>query len=145
MDRRLAALALVALASVLPGAAMAFDIVGDAIPASLTGRAGNAAQGRAIVADRTRGLCLLCHPGPVPEMRFQGNLSPDLAGAGSRWSAGQLRLRVVDSRRLNPETIMPPFGATDGLNRVGNRWTGRPILGAEEIEDVVAYLGTLKE
>lgn len=120
-------------------------VVGDAIPASLTGGPGDAVRGRAIVVDRTRGLCLLCHAGPFPEVRFQGNLSPDLRGTGARWSAGQLRLRLVDSRKLDPDTIMPPFGATDGLSRVGGAFAGRTILSAEEIEDVVAFLQTLRD
>lgn len=120
-------------------------IVGDAIPASLTGAPGDPARGRAIVVDRTRGLCLLCHSGPFPEQRFQGNLSPDLGGTGSRWSAGQLRLKLVDPRRLDPDTIMPPFGAAGGLSRVGAAFAGRPILTPEEIEDVVAFLTTLRD
>ena len=71
------------------------------------------ARGRAIVANRSVGLCLLCHSGPIPEERFQGTLAPSLAGAGARWSVGQLRLRIVDGARLNPDTIMPPYYRTD--------------------------------
>jgi sulfur-oxidizing protein SoxX len=123
----------------------AFDVAGDAIPASLTGAPGDPARGRAIVASRQRGLCLLCHAGPFPEERFQGNLAPDLAGAGARWSTGQLRLRLVDAQRLNPETIMPSYYRTEGLARVGAAWRGQPILTAAEIEDVVAFVGTLRE
>jgi sulfur-oxidizing protein SoxX len=120
-------------------------IVGDAIPASLTGASGDPARGRAIVTDRTRGLCLLCHGGPFPEERFQGNLAPDLAGVGGRLSPGQLRLRLVDGRTLNPDTIMPSYYSLAGLARVGRAWQGRPILNAAEIEDVVAFLATLRE
>ena len=109
------------------------------------GRAGDAARGRAIVADRQKGLCLLCHSGPFPEQRFQGTLAPDLAGAGARWSEGQLRLRLVDSSKLNPATIMPAYYRIDGLTRVGAAWRDKPILTAEEIEDVVAFLATLKD
>jgi sulfur-oxidizing protein SoxX len=122
-----------------------YAVVSDSIPTSLTGGPGNAAQGRAIVADRQKGLCLLCHAGPFPEPRLQGDLAPDLRGAGSRWSEGQLRLRLVDAARLNPDTIMPLYHRTDGLTRVGRTWQGKPILTAEEIEDVVAFLATLKE
>ena len=122
-----------------------YTIVGDAIPASLTGAPGDPARGRAIVADRTRGLCLLCHSGPIPEERFQGNLSPSLAGAGARWSEGQLRLRLVDGRRLNPDTLMPAYYRTEGLTRVAPALRDRPLLQAEEIEDVVAYLTTLRD
>ena len=121
-----------------------YTIVGDAIPNSLTGKPGDPVRGRAIVINR-QNTCLLCHTGPFPEEKFQGNLSPDLGGTGKRWSEGQLRLRVVDARRLNPATIMPPFHATEGLNRVGAAWRGKPILSAEQIEDVVAYLATLRD
>ena len=121
-----------------------YAIVVDAIPNSLTGAPGDPVRGRAIVTNR-QSTCLLCHTGPFPEEKFQGNLSPDLRGTGKRWSEGQLRLRVVDARRLNPATIMPPFHATDGLNRVGAAWRGKPIFSAEQIEDVVAYLATLRD
>ncbi len=108
-------------------------------------RVGDPTRGRAIVADRTRGLCLLCHAGPFPEERFQGNLAPDLTGVGGRLSAGQLRLRLVDGRVLNPETIMPSYYTLAGLARVGRAWQGRTILSTSEIEDVVAFLATLRE
>lgn len=148
MAAALAALALAAGATTAAAGADAagplrpFAVVGDAIPAPLTSARGDAARGRAIVADRQRGLCLLCHAGPSPEERFQGTLAPDLAGAGARWSEGQLRLRLVDGRRLNPATIMPWL---DGLTRVGPAWRGRPVLTAEEIKDVVAFLVTLRD
>jgi len=136
---RLAA-AIVAVAC-LAGAAQAQD----AIPESLTGAKGDPARGRAIVANRQVGLCLLCHSGPFPEERFQGELAPDLKGAGARWSEGQLRLRIVDSSRINPTSIMPAYHRTDGLTRVAPTFRGKPILTAEQIEDVVAYLTTLKD
>jgi sulfur-oxidizing protein SoxX len=120
-------------------------IVGDAIPDSLTGATGDAARGRAIVGNRQVGLCLLCHTGPFPEERFQGDLAPDLRGAGSRSTLGQLRLRLVDASRINPATIMPPYYRVDGLTRVAANFRGKPILTAAQIEDVLAYLGTLKE
>ena len=119
-------------------------IVGDALPASLTGVVGDPGKGFAIVANRQVGLCLLCHTGPVPEERFQGNLAPNLAGAGSRFSEGQLRLRLVDARRLNPQSIMPAYYRTEGLTRVSAAAKGQPLLTAQQIEDVVAYLTTLK-
>ena len=121
-----------------------YVVIGDAIPSSLTGAPGDPARGRAIVASRQTGLCLLCHAGPFPEERFQGNLAPDLAGAGDRWSVGQLRLRMVDSTRANPATIMPSYYRIDGLIRVGPAWQGKPVLSAEQIEDVVAFLATLR-
>ena len=106
---------------------------------------GDPARGRAIVADRQKSLCLLCHTGPIPEERFQGTLAPSLAGAGSRWPQGALRLRLVDPRAFNPESLMPSYARTEGLTRVGKAWTGRPILADQDIEDVVAYLATLRE
>lgn len=122
-----------------------FVVAGDAIPAPLTGLPGDPARGRAIVLDRQRGLCLLCHGGPFPAERFQGDLAPSLAGAGSRLSEGQLRLRMVDGRRLNPDTIMPSYYSLDGLRQVGRAWQGRTVLTAEEIEDVVAFLAILRD
>ena len=122
-----------------------FAIVDDAIPQSLTGAPGDPVRGRAIVASRQVGLCLLCHSGPFPEERFQGDLAPSLAGAGSRSTEGQLRLRIVDASRLNSATIMPPYYRTDGLARVAANFRGKPVLTAEQIEDVVAYLTTLRE
>jgi sulfur-oxidizing protein SoxX len=117
----------------------------DAIPESLTGAQGDPARGRAIVVNRQIGLCLLCHSGPFPEERFQGNLAPDLTGAGSRWSEGQLRLRIVDSSRLNRDTIMPAYHRAEGLVRVAPGYRGKPVLSAQQIEDVVAFLMTLRD
>ena len=117
----------------------------DSIPTSLTGAKGDPARGRAIVTNRQLGLCLLCHSGPFPEERFQGDLAPDLAGAGKRWSEGQLRLRIVDSSRINPTSVMPAYHRTDGLVRVAPAWRDKPVLNAEQIEDVVAFLTTLKD
>jgi sulfur-oxidizing protein SoxX len=122
----------------------ALRIRGDAIPEPLTAEPGDAARGRAIVANRQVGLCLLCHTGPFPEERFQGNLAPDLSGAGGRWSAGQLRLRIADSRQLQPDTLMPAYHRIDGLERVGRAWQGQAILSAQQVEDVVAFLQTLR-
>lgn len=143
-------MALAALTVMPPGQAGAdglrpYTVVGDAIPASLTGQKGDPARGRAIVGNRQVGLCLLCHRGPFPEEKFQGTVAPDLAGAGRRWSEGQLRLRIVDSRRLNPDTIMPSYYRIDGLARVAANFAGKPILTAEQIEDVVAYLTSLRD
>jgi len=133
----------------LPAAAVAqelkpYTIVGDGIPESLTGQPGDAARGRALVLARSS-TCILCHSGPFPEARFQGDLAPSLAGAGNRATTAQLRLRLVDASRINPETIMPSYYRVDGLTRVGSAWRYKPILTAEQIEDIVAYLATLRE
>jgi L-cysteine S-thiosulfotransferase len=130
--------AMLALAS---GLAHAAD---DGIAQPLTDRPGDAVRGRAIVANRQVGLCLLCHTGPIPEERFQGNLAPDLAGAGARWSEAQLRLRLVDSRRVNPQTIMPAYYRSEGFTRVDAKWQGQTVLAAQQVEDVIAYLRTLR-
>jgi sulfur-oxidizing protein SoxX len=136
--------ALITTAPALADTLVPYEIQGDAIPRSLTGVPGDAARGRAIVASRQVGLCLLCHRGPFPEEHFQGDLAPDLAGAGARSSAGQLRLRIVDASRLNPDTIMPPFYRTEGLTRVAPAFAGKPVLTAAQVEDVVAYLVSLR-
>ena len=121
-----------------------FEVVGDGIPKPLSAEPGDAARGRAIVANRQVGLCLLCHTAPIAEERFQGTLAPDLAGAGARSTAAQLRLRLADSRRVNPQSIMPAYFRADGLTRVGKSWQGKTVLGAQQIEDVIAYLVTLR-
>jgi L-cysteine S-thiosulfotransferase len=121
-----------------------YAVSGDSIVQPLTGVPGDAARGRALVLERTS-TCILCHSGPFPEEKFQGDLAPSLAGSGGRWSAGQLRLRLVDASRLNPVTIMPSYYRIDGLERVAPAWRGKPILTAEQIEDIVAYLATLRE
>lgn len=116
---------------------------GDAgIPASLTGAKGDPARGRAIITNRQLGLCLLCHSGPFPEERFQGNLAPDLRSA-ARLNEAQIRQRIVDPRVANPQTVMPAYYKTDGT-RVAPSYRGKTILTAEQIEDVVAFLVTLK-
>ena len=120
------------------------NVVGDAIPVALNNLSGDVVRGRAIVANRQLGLCLLCHTAPITEEVFQGNLAPGLGGVGSRLNAGQLRLRLVDSRAINPETIMPSYYQTQHRSRVGPTWQGRTILNAQQIEDVVAYLITLR-
>jgi len=128
-----------AQAEALPGPANA------GIAASLTGIPGDPSRGRAIVVNRQLGLCLLCHSGPFPEERLQGDMAPSLAGAGTRWSEAQLRLRIVDSKRLNPASLMPAYHRSEALVRVGKAWQGRPLLTAAQVEDVLAFLVTLRE
>ena len=147
MDKRCAA-ALIMLACCAPAAAASlqtYEIAGDAIVAPLGATQGDPAKGRAIIVDRQKGLCLLCHSGPFPEQRFQGDIAPSLAGAGSRLSEGQLRLRMVDSTRINPDSVMPSYYRIDHLSRVAPAQRDKPILEAQDIENVVAFLLTLRD
>lgn len=105
---------------------------------------GYAPRGRAIVIDRGVGLCLLCHSGPFPEERAQGDLAPSLAGVGARLTARQLRQQLTEPRRLNPDSIMPAYGPRAGDLRVAPAWRDRPLLTPQQIEDVVAFLQTLQ-
>jgi L-cysteine S-thiosulfotransferase len=118
-------------------------IKGDSIFESLSTEPGNAERGRAIVASRQTGLCLLCHSGPFPEERFQGNLAPELKASVARLNAPQLRARIVNAAHFNPQTIMPSYYQTSHLNRVAPKFSGQTILNGQEIEDVVAFLMTL--
>ncbi len=118
-------------------------LAADAIPEPLGGARGDPARGRALVMNRQIGLCLLCHSGPFPEERAQGNLAPDLRSA-ARLTEGQIRQRLVDPARVNPETIMPAYYRTEGLTQVAPSHRGKTLLSAEQIEDVVAYLMTLR-
>jgi L-cysteine S-thiosulfotransferase len=122
-----------------------YIVVGDAIPESLTGAPGDPARGKVIVTSRQTGLCLLCHSAPLPEEKFQGTIGPDLGGTGSRYSEGDLRLRIVDSRHFKSDTIMPSYYRLDGLERVAPAFRGKSVLSAEQIEDVVAFLKTLRD
>ncbi len=116
----------------------------DVIPASLSDRAGDAARGKAIVLSRQTGLCILCHSGPFPEEKFQGNLAPDLAVSAVRLSKEQLRARIVDASQFNPVSIMPSYYRKDHFTRVAPQYAGKPILNAQEIEDVLEFLVSLK-
>ena len=116
----------------------------DAIDKPLTDRQGDPARGRAVVVNRQVGLCLLCHSGPFPEERLMGDLAPSLEGVGARLSEGQLRLRIVDSTRINPSSIMPAYYRTADLAHVASAYRGKPILDAQQVEDVVAFLRTLQ-
>ncbi len=122
----------------------AYRVVDGGIPIALTELPGDAARGRDIVTNRQVGMCQLCHQVPGSNDRFQGDIATALAGAGARWTVPQLRLRVVDSRRVNADSVMPAYFKTDALNRVGATWRDQPILNAQQVEDVVAWLVTLK-
>ena len=136
-----------AIAPCLPLAAseiVPYRIDGDRIEQPLAGLRGDPTRGRAIVASRQTGLCLLCHAAPIPEERFQGDLAPSLAGAGARYTEAQLRLRVVAPRKVNPASFMPAFHSPSNPSRIGAAWVGKPILNAQQVEDVVAWLATLR-
>jgi sulfur-oxidizing protein SoxX len=122
----------------------AYKVVGDAIPAPLGGKIGDPERGRALVLDRTQGNCLICHQVPEPNQPFQGTIGPDLTGVGARLDTGQLRLRLVDAGLLNPRTVMPPYFRNQGLRDVAPAFRDRPALTAQEIEDVVTYLASLR-
>jgi len=131
------------LALLLMGAAP-YQVVADGIPTPLDGMAGDAGRGRALMLARTTSTCTLCHTAPLPEERFQGDIGPPLHGVGARLTPAQLRLRLVDASAANPDSIMPRYYATAGLTNVGRAWQGRPVLAAQQIEDLVAYLAGLR-
>ena len=122
-----------------------FEITkGESIVQSLTGQPGDPVKGRAVAVHRKKGNCLACHGMPAPEQQFHGNIGPDLAGVASRYSSGELRLRLVDATIINEDTIMPAFYRNVGLHRVLKKFKGKTVLSAQEVEDVLAYLMTLK-
>jgi len=118
-------------------------VEGDAIREPLAPAPGDAVRGKAVVVSRDSN-CLLCHAAPDSGVRVMGNVGQSLAGVGARLTEGQLRLRIVDSMRLNRDTMMPSYYRTDGLNQVAEAWRGQPILTAQQVEDTVAYLLTLR-
>ena len=126
------------------GAQVGYRIINGAISEPLTDQPGDAERGRRIVLDREGGDCVICHAMPLPQRQFHGTIGPPLDGVGGRYPAGELRLRLVDSKALNPDTIMPAYYRVEGLHRVDERYRGKPILTVQQIEDVVAYLLTLQ-
>jgi sulfur-oxidizing protein SoxX len=123
--------------------AAGLQVVGDGAPERLAA-AGDPARGRALVVARESANCVLCHAVPDPAVKFAGDVGPSLAGVGSRLSEAQLRLRIADNLRVNPATVMPSYYKVDGLDRVASAYAGKPVLSAQEVEDVVAWLATLK-
>ena len=122
-----------------------YKIVKNSIPQSLTGKKGDAKKGRRWVINRKLGNCLACHKMPIPEQPYHGVIAPDLRGVASRMTEGEIRLRVVNSKQINPDTIMPAFYRNTGFHRVMKKFKGKTILTAQQVEDIVAYLMTLKE
>lgn len=117
---------------------------GTSISQSLTGKPGDPAAGREVAINRRQGNCLACHELPIPEQPFHGEVGPDLNGVASRYTEGELRLRLVDPKAINPDTIMPSFYKADGFHRVMKNFQGKTVLTAQQVEDVIAYLMTLK-
>ena len=130
-------------AAAAPEAVVPYRVEGGAIRERLASEPGNAARGKLVVVGRDSN-CLLCHAVPDAGVRFMGNVGPSLQGVGARLSEGQLRLSIVDSLRLNPESVMPSYYRMNGLNQVGQAWRGKPVLSAQQVEDTVAYLLTLR-
>jgi len=118
-------------------------VVGDGMPDRLA-LAGDPVRGRALILARESANCVLCHTVPDPAVRFSGNVGPSLAGIGGRLSEAQIRLRVADNVRVNPRTVMPSYYRIDGLDRVAGNYAGKPVLSAQQVEDVVAWLVTLQ-
>lgn len=137
------ACALAAAAAAQNAPLVPYRVVDDAIPDPLTSTPGDPVRGRALALDRSKGNCVTCHNMPV-NADFQGDLGPPLDGVATRWTAGELRLRIVDSKRINPDSNMPSFYRVEGLTAVRRDWAGRPMLTAQEVEDILAYLLTLR-
>jgi len=136
---------LAALAAVVTAAhAQDVQFVGDAVPAALTATPGDRQRGKAVLVQREKGHCILCHALPEAEVRFAGNVGPPLAGVGSRLTAAQIRGRIVDPGRHDPQTVMPAYFRTANLRRVAPQYAGHTVLNAQDIEDAVAYLTSLR-
>ena len=135
-----------AVCSGAPAGAAAQQVVfeGDAVPVPLTASPADAMRGKAAFVQREKGHCILCHVLPDPEVRFAGNVGPPMAGIGVRLSVAQLRGRIVDPTRHDPDTVMPAYYRTENLRRVAPAYAGRTVLTAQDIEDVIAYLLTLR-
>jgi sulfur-oxidizing protein SoxX len=118
-------------------------VTGDRILQPLTNVTADATRGASIFIDRQLGHCVLCHNITTLTTSSQGNIGPDLSGVGNRLDAAQLRLRLVDSTLLNADTAMPAYHKIEGLHQVDPSYSGKPVLDAQQIEDVIAYLATL--
>ena len=128
-----------------PSVGAKLQIVGDGIPRPLPGAAaGNAERGRALLVERGRANCRLCHAFPDPALRVAGNVGPSLAGVGRKLSPAQLRLRIADIQSVSPNVAMPSYYRVDALDQVATEYRGKPILDAQQVEDLIAYLERLQ-
>jgi len=140
-----AALASFATAETVAPADVQFDEYG-AVAASLTGVAGDAANGRKVFMNRKKGNCLACHVNDdMSEQSFHGEVGPELNGVADRWETAELRGIVVNAKKMFDGTIMPAFYRDAGFNRTLKKFDGKAILSAQEVEDLLAYISTLKE
>ena len=121
-----------------------FVMKDGAIAKSLTGKPGNAVNGRKLAIKRKLGNCLACHVLPIPEQAYHGLIGPELNGVASRLSEGEIRMRIVNPKMANPDTIMPAFYKNEGFERVLKKFKGKSMLTASQVEDLVAYTMTLK-
>lgn len=151
LRRRFAVATALAATVAVSGPAIAEELVeytivdGVEIPKALTDKAGDPENGRKVAIDRKLGNCLACHQiAQIPEQPFHGNIGPELSDIGARLTPAEIRLQIVNSRALNPDSAMPAFYKVEGINQVKAGFEGKPILDAQQIEDVIAYLETLK-
>lgn len=152
MNRKVA-IAVATATGVLAGAAIAAEVkpmdvafAEGVVDASLTGQAGDPAEGRKVFMNRKQGNCLACHENAdMAEQPFHGEVGPALDGVADRWSAAELRGIVANAKMMFPNTIMPAFYIDAGYTRASDKFEGKPILTAQQVEDVIAYLQTLKE
>ena len=122
-----------------------YEIVGNTIPQPLTAQPGDPARGRRVIADASNSTCLICHEVPAwAELPDQGKIAPPLEGLGTRYTADELRLRLVNAKLITPDTMMPAYYRTEGLTRVQPQYVGRTIYSAQDVEDAIAFLMTIK-
>lgn len=128
------------------GETISYEVVDEGVPKAFTAEAGNADRGKKIYANRKKGNCLACHvTSDLKDMPFHGEIGPPMDGVASRYSAAELRLRIANPKVLNDDTIMPAFYRNDGFTRVLKKFQGKTVLSAQEVEDVIAYLMTMKD
>lgn len=125
---------------------VAYEVVDGTIPKSLTGTPGDPVAGREVMVDRRLGNCVACHTaGAFSDQQWHGEVGPPLDGVADRWDEASLRMIIVNAKAVYDETIMPAFYRNDGFNRVAPKFAGKTIMSAQHVEDVVAYLMTLKD